>query len=72
VKEATFMVNAARAASAPLGAPMSCGASVPEPGTMAAVFANFRQYLMGWDTAHSCVSDLDLFAADSSPRSSTV
>ncbi|MGW7649029.1 GNAT family N-acetyltransferase [Streptomyces bobili] len=55
------MVNAAGEARAPLGAPMSSEGSVPDPGSMAAVFANFRQYLMGWDTAQSSVSDLDLF-----------
>lgn len=55
------MVNSAGAARVPRDARAPSPAALPDPRTVTAVLANFRQYLMGWDTAQRPEPGLDLF-----------
>ncbi|MEU6422851.1 GNAT family N-acetyltransferase [Streptomyces spiralis] len=49
MKKAVFMVNGARAIGTPHDDRTQALKDAQDPGLMASVFANFRQYLMGWD-----------------------
>lgn len=55
------MTHAAKANGRPRNVQWEAAGAAPDPGIAVPVFANFRQYLMGWDAARRPVSDLDVF-----------
>lgn len=55
------MVNAARAIGTPHDDQAQARSAAQDPGLVASVFANFRQYLMGWEAVGRTGSVLDLF-----------
>lgn len=59
--KAVFMMHAARAIDTPHDDRTHTRATAPDPGPMASVFANFRQYLMGWDAENHPGSEVDQF-----------
>lgn len=61
MKKAVAMVNAARAISTPHDDQTQAPSAVQDPGLVASVFANFRQYLMGWEAESRPGSVLDQF-----------
>jgi ribosomal protein S18 acetylase RimI-like enzyme len=61
MKKAVFMVNAARAIGTPHDDQTQAPSAAQDPGLAASVFANFRQYLMGWEAEGRPGSVLDQF-----------